>query len=137
MILVDTGPLVAALVSTDDDHERCVRFFDSYQSELLVTPHVVHETCYLVERDMGPKVEAAFMRSIARGELTQVEITPADAGRIADLVDQYADFPLGAADASVVAVAERLDIRQIATLDHRHFRAIVPGHVPAFRVLPD
>jgi uncharacterized protein len=57
VIVVDTGPLVAALVPTDDDHERCVRFFDSYQSELLVTPYVVHETCYLVERDMGPKVE--------------------------------------------------------------------------------
>jgi predicted nucleic acid-binding protein len=50
--------------------------------------------------------------------------------------DTYADFPLGAADASVVAVAERLGGTRIATLDHRHFRALRPAHCSAFELLP-
>jgi predicted nucleic acid-binding protein len=53
-----------------------------------------------------------------------------------ELVETYADVPLGATDASVVAVAERLGIAEIATLDHRHFRAIRPRHVSAFTLLP-
>jgi hypothetical protein len=36
----------------------------------------------------------------------------------------------------VVAVAERLKLTSVATLDHRHFRALVPDHVPAFTLLP-
>jgi predicted nucleic acid-binding protein len=55
---------------------------------------------------------------------------------MAALVRRYADLPLGAVDASVVAVAERLKITQVATLDRRHFTVVRPEHVPAFELLP-
>lgn len=55
---------------------------------------------------------------------------------MADLVDQYADFPLGTTDAAVVALAERLDVDEIATIDHRHFTVVRPRHVKAFTLLP-
>ena len=53
-----------------------------------------------------------------------------------ELVEVYADFPLGTTDAAVIAVAERLNITEIATLDHRHFRAVRPRHSNAFTLLP-
>jgi uncharacterized protein len=112
-------------------------FFNSFVGELLVTPYVVNEVCYLTERDMGSKAEAAFLRSLARGGLRQIEIEPDDLFRMAELVETYADFPLGMADASVIAVAERLAVCDIATLDHRHFRVVRPRHTTAFRLLPD
>jgi predicted nucleic acid-binding protein len=55
---------------------------------------------------------------------------------MAELVRQYADFPLGSADASVIAVAERLGATTIATIDLRHFRAVKPAHCAAFELLP-
>jgi predicted nucleic acid-binding protein len=55
---------------------------------------------------------------------------------MADLVRQYADFPLGTADASVIAVAERLGATHVASIDHRHFRAVRPAHCAAFELLP-
>lgn len=136
MIVVDTGPLVAALAATDANHARCTAFFDSYAGDLIVTPYIVNEVCYLTERDLGSKAEAAFLRSVARGELQQVDPLSTDLDRMAELVETYADFPLGAADASVIALAERLNITDIATLDHRHFRAVRPQHTPAFTLLP-
>ena len=33
----------------------------------------------------------------------------------------YASLPLGTTDASVIAVAERLNLAEVATLDRRHF----------------
>jgi predicted nucleic acid-binding protein len=51
-------------------------------------------------------------------------------------VERYADFPMGGTDASVVAVAERLDAATIVTLDRRRFTAIVPRHREAFDLLP-
>ena len=56
---------------------------------------------------------------------------------MAELVERYADLPLGAADASVIALADRLDIREIATLDHRDFTVVRPRHVDALTLLPD
>lgn len=56
--------------------------------------------------------------------------------RAADLVQQYGDLPLGTCDAMVAAVAERLGIIEVATLDHRHFTVIRPRHVDSFTLLP-
>jgi uncharacterized protein len=60
----------------------------------------------------------------------------ADLLRIADLVARYRDLPLGTADASVIAAAERLSCTEVATLDRRHFSVVQPGHVTAFELLP-
>jgi len=34
------------------------------------------------------------------------------------------------------AIAERLGVTQIATLDHRHFATVQPAHCEAFELLP-
>lgn len=55
---------------------------------------------------------------------------------MAELVEQYADLPLGTTDASVIALAERLNITEVATLDRRHFTVVRPRHVEALILLP-
>jgi predicted nucleic acid-binding protein len=55
---------------------------------------------------------------------------------MAELVRKYADLPLGAVDASVVAIAERLGVREIATLDRRHFSVARPRHAEVFSIVP-
>ena len=54
----------------------------------------------------------------------------------AELIEHYADFPVGGTDASLIAIAERLGITRIATLDRRHFSAVKPTHCPAFTLVP-
>jgi len=61
----------------------------------------------MTESRVGSGAEGAFLRSLASGELRLAELTEADLMRMAELVEQYSNLPLGAADASVVAVAER------------------------------
>jgi len=51
-------------------------------------------------------------------------------------VGQYRDLPLGTVDASVVATAERLNAREIATLDRRHFTVVRPADIDDFTLLP-
>jgi hypothetical protein len=55
---------------------------------------------------------------------------------MAELVEVHADLGLGATDASVVAIAERLDLSDIASLDRRHFSVVRPSHVAAFTLVP-
>jgi predicted nucleic acid-binding protein len=74
--------------------------------------------------------------AIGVGEFEHVLITPADLARMAELVRTYADLPLGAVDASVLAVAERLKLTDVATLDRRHFTILRPSHTHALNLLP-
>jgi predicted nucleic acid-binding protein len=54
-----------------------------------------------------------------------------------ELVVQYADLPLGAVDASVVAIAERLGVTEVATLDRRHFTVVRPRGIGPLLLLPE
>ena len=56
---------------------------------------------------------------------------------MADLAERYADLRLGGTDASLVAIAERLDIERIAAFDRRHFTVVRPAHIDAFVLLPE
>lgn len=55
---------------------------------------------------------------------------------MSELVNQHADFPLGGTDASIIALAERLEAPALVTLDRRHFGAVRPRHAEAFELLP-
>lgn len=139
MIIVDTGPLVAAAIADDRYNAACVALFTRMHQqhrELLVPGPVPAEVGYMLHRLGGSKTEAAFLRSLRDGVFGVVALTTADWDRMAELVDTYADLPLGTADASVVAVAERLGVGEIATLDRRHFSVVRPRHVTAFTLLP-
>ena len=139
MIVCDTGPLVAAALGNDADHHASVELFSGMHlanRPMLVPGPVVAEVGYLLAREAGARVESAFLRSLADGDFQPVDLTSDDYARMADLVDQYADLPLGTTDAGVVAVAERLGLVEIATLDRRHFSVVRPRHASAFTLLP-
>jgi uncharacterized protein len=93
LIIIDTGPLVAAADADDQDHDRCVAMFRGARRPWLVPQPVIAEVCYLLEREHGSKAESA--------------------------------------DASVVAVAERLNVATVATLNRRDFTVVRPN--PGFR----
>lgn len=134
LAVVDTGPLYAAVDQDDADHARCRAVLQDATRRLVIPALVVAEVTYLIANRLGAGVEARFLRSLARLDLEAP--APEDWPRIAELVEQYGDFPLGGIDASVIALAERLDVDTIATLDERHFRAVRPKHRRAFPVVP-
>lgn len=136
MILVDTGPVVAAASKRDQHHAECLRALSNLREPPLITPMVVMEVCYFLSTRASPVAEAAFLRSVAAGSFELVSLTVDDLVRSAELIERYANLPLGAADASVIAVAERLDVRQILTLDRAHFSIVRPRHIGAFELLP-
>ncbi|HTC71544.1 MAG TPA: PIN domain-containing protein [Solirubrobacteraceae bacterium] len=138
MILVDTGPLVAAANRNDTHHQASTEALAAARRPRLVPGMVIAEVGYLLARDAGFSVEAGFLRSFETGFLDIVSPTADDLARAADLVEQYADLPLGTTDACIVALAERLNITELVTLDQRHFnvvhaeRARAPIRTPRF-----
>lgn len=138
MILVDAGPFVAAASPDDRHHEVCRRFLREPGDVLGVSALVVAEVSYLLKRAPNPpRPEIAFLRVLASEQVESLHPMPADYERMAELVGQYANLDLGAADASIVALAERLGVSTIATVDRRDFSIVRPKHVPAFELIPD
>ena len=135
-LVCDTGPLLAVLNERDRYHVASVALFDDFDGVLVVPSLIVTEVCYLAQAQVGPEAEARFIDSIVAGELTIESPAGPDWARIAQLVRQYSGFPLGLADASVVAIAERLCVTQLASIDHRHMRAVRPVHCDGFELLP-
>lgn len=136
MILVDTGPLVAAANRNDTHHEASVSALAMARRPRLVPGLVIAEVCYLLARDAGTAVEAGFLRSFGTGFLTVADLTVPDLDRSAELVEQYADLPLDATDACLVALAERLGIVELATLDRRDFSVVRLRHVTRLELIP-
>lgn len=133
--VVDAGPLYAAADDSDRRHDSCIATLSRADVQLVVAGLAIAEATYLVGRRLGATAEAALLRSFKDFDVE----APAgeDWTRIAELVEQYRDFPLGGTDASIVALAERLGAPAIVTLDRRHFGAIRPRHRDAFVLLPD
>ena len=139
MILVDSGPLIAAAIEDDQDHRRCVDLFASLHlnsEKLLVPQTVVAEVAYSIQKLGGTEQELLFLRSLADGDLALVDLVADDMPRVVELVQTYRDFPLGTTDALVIAIAERLNVTEIATLDHRHFPNVRPRHAEYLTLLP-
>jgi predicted nucleic acid-binding protein len=137
VLIIDTGPLLSIADGDDRHHQACVHLIASQLGPLVTTPLVATEAGWLIRRQLSIAAEAAFYRSIGVGQLRVETLTATDWERIADLLEQYADLALDAADASVVAVAERLGLTSIATLDRRDFRVVRPKHCEVFDLLPD
>ena len=137
MIVVDTGVLYAAADRRDHDHDACVALLDAHPTaELAVPTTVITETALLIRSRLGDPTEAAFVASVAAGDFTIVDLTEVDYRRCAELLATYTDLHLGLVDASIVAVAERLAVTTLATLNDRDFRVVRPAHVDAFELVP-
>ncbi|GII03002.1 type II toxin-antitoxin system VapC family toxin [Planobispora takensis] len=133
--LLDTGPLIAVVDRDDKHHASCVRLLEELEGPLLLPSTVLIEAGWTINRHMGAAVHAQFLDLVTE-EFELVDLCPADVRRMAELVRFYKDARLDPADVSVLAIAERLDVTQIATLDRRDFTLIRPRHIPAFRLLP-
>ncbi len=135
MLVVDTSVLLAAADTADPDHHSCTGAIQR-AGPLVTTALVIAETAYLIGRQLGAAAEAQFFRAVADGELQIETVTPADARRIAGLIETYADLGLGGTDASLIVIAKRLQLTTIATLDRRHFSVVRPAHAAAFDLVP-
>lgn len=134
LAVVDAGPLYAAADTADADHGTCVAVLSRRDLRLVVPALAIAEATYFVGSRLGSAAESAFLRGLAAVDVEAP--TADDFVRMAELVHDYGDFPLGGTDASLVALAERLDAPVIVTLDRRHFGAVRPRHRDAFELVP-
>ena len=125
---------MAYVDSRDPAHAACLDLLRRHPGRLVLPVLAIAEAAHLIERRAGTAAEVRFLGDLAAGDFVVEAVHPTDWERIAELVARYRDMALGTVDASIVAVAERLGITRIATLDRRHFTVVRPRHVEAFEL---
>jgi uncharacterized protein len=101
-----------------------LKLLETHAGPLVVPTLVITEVTYLLGTRLGADAEVRFLGDLAAGTLLAESVAANDWMRIAELVATYRSLPLGTTDASVIATAERLGIREIATFDRRHFNLV-------------
>jgi predicted nucleic acid-binding protein len=119
--LIDAGPLVAVVNRNDDRHQECAALLRRLDCAFYTTLPVVTEAMYLLGRYTGAVGQNALWTLLLRGDLMLEHPTQPDLQRMAALMARYADRPMDFADASLVAIAERMQLERIVTLDRADF----------------
>ena len=120
-IICDTGALIDYLVDSAPDHRRFRNAIDQARAR-YVPGLVLAEVDYFL-RDERQAMQA-FMEDLARGAFTYAPPTLGQLARAMEVDRRFGDLGLGLVDASVVALAESLSIRRLATRGVRHFAAV-------------
>lgn len=136
MILLDTGGLLAAMDGSQRQHAACAAALKRARPPLLLSPFVLAELDYLVGRHAGADAQRALLQEVARGAYQIEAFTAADVQAAGILIERYGSLRIGLADASIVVLAARHAVRDVLTLDERHFRALRIGPRKRFRLLP-
>jgi uncharacterized protein len=134
--LLDTGFLYALLNDREQSHGRVRKATERLAASVFLPAPVAVEVAYLIRRDLGAEALAQFAIDLAEPRFAIIEATTSDYRRAAAVVRQYADAHVDFVDAVLVAMAERLAITRILTLDQRHFRLFRPQHCDAFELIP-
>lgn len=135
-LVLDTGPLLAALDRADPDHARCADLIGSSREDLIVPGLVLAELDYWCQERLGGHVWQSFVDDLLDGAYRLMAPTLGDLARCRDLQRRYADPRLGVVDASVIALLERLGEDTVATLDRRRFSVVRPAHVEVLAIVP-
>lgn len=121
-----------ALIDADDAHHSPLRAaYEAAPHEWVLPWAILPEVDHVVASRLGEPTARAFRRDLADGAFLVEWGVPADLVRAAALDARYADLRLGLVDGAVMAVAERLRARAIATLDLRDFGPVKLEGSPA------
>jgi predicted nucleic acid-binding protein len=137
LLLVDTNIFFAGADRRSARHGECASLLREHREELASSVPVIAETSWLILDRLGAGSRAEFLRTVSGGKLTAVELTATDRQRCVELVEGYADLRLDLMDASLIAIAERLGLTTIATLNHRDFTVVRPRHTEALELIPE
>jgi predicted nucleic acid-binding protein len=122
VITIDTSGVLAIANRRDRDHQPTVEALRADGGPYIVPAGILAEATFMLEARMGARALDAFLADLESGAYA-LDCGDDDFPRIRELVSRYSSLPLGFADASVIACAER-NGRRVLTVDHRDFNVV-------------
>lgn len=124
MILADTGAMLALLDADDQHHDAVREVYDDHHAAWVLPWAILPEVDYLVAQHLGAKAQQTWFDDLATQAFTIEWGREEDLERARKIAMRYRSLKMGLVDAVVMAMAERLRVDAIVTLDLRHFGAV-------------
>ena len=134
--ILDTSAVLAAADAADLNHAAAVAWFRRIDEPLVLGALTLAEIDHVLQRELGLDASLAVVASIVGGAIRLVAPTEADLERAAGLLTEAAEHRPRLSEAVLVATAERLGIRRVATFDRRPIAVFRPRHVRALDLEP-
>jgi len=135
-ILVDTSFLFALANKDDSDHAACLEVAGAISGRVILPVTVLPEVGYLLAERIGHHAMRQVFRQLLSSTWIIEPLLPEDFERTVAILEQYTDARLDFVDATLIAIAERLNITTLLTLDRRDFSIVQPQHCRAFDLQP-
>jgi predicted nucleic acid-binding protein len=136
LILLDTSGILAALFADQNRHRECAEALLNARPPRVVSPFVLAEADYLIQKFGGVEAEMLFLAEIGRRAYELATFSEEDVESARRIITKYRTLGIGLADASIAVLAARYGTFDVLTLDERHFRALRPAPRKNFRILP-
>jgi predicted nucleic acid-binding protein len=133
--IADTSFVVAVAIQSDARHQASLQILRQEETIYLTQPALA-EIAYLLRRERGNLMVAHFLIGLQMSKYKLISLHEDDVIRTGVLLQEYADSRVDFVDASIAAIAERLKVTRILTLDYRDFLIIRPRHCDYFELLP-
>ncbi len=117
--LIDAGPIIALFNKNDKYHKKIKNFLKNYNGILTTTWPVVTEISHMLDFNVQTQID--FLTWIQLGGVNIEAIENENIGRIIELSTKYSDIPMDLADASLVVLSEKLNIKKIITIDSDYY----------------
>jgi predicted nucleic acid-binding protein len=117
--IIDAGPLIALFNRNDKYNTSITAFLKDYTGRLICSWPVITEVSHILSFNTQTQID--FLSWIKLGGIQLVDIDLNGINRMIELSKKNSDVPLDLADASLVVIAEGLNIKEIITIDSDYY----------------
>lgn len=133
-ILIDTSAIVAIFSEDDHYHQVCVNTLTKLPPPQLTTWAVLTEVQWLLRK--RPNAVSKVFTALNAGILSLPVIDELAANWFKTYSDKYKDTDIQVADASIMYLADTLNLNTVFTLDRRDFQVHRTSDNRALDIIP-
>lgn len=113
--LIDSGPLIALFDKSDSYHFKVLEFLKNFQGEFVTSWSVITEVSHMLDFNLNVQID--FLKWCELGGVKIHEISQEELANIRLMMQKYSDLPMDLADATLMYIANKENIKNIVSID--------------------
>jgi len=113
--IIDSGPIIALFDKSDKYHYQVLDFLKSFKGELITSWAVITEVSHMLDFNLNVQID--FLKWIELGGIEVFDISQDEITNIRVMMEKYLDIPMDLADATLMYIANKENIKNIVSID--------------------
>ena len=113
--IIDSGPIIALFDRSDKFHNKVLDFIKTYKGKFVTSWAVITEVSHML--DFNLQVQIDFLKWCEVGGIEVYDISQTEISNIRIMMEKYIDIPMDLADATLMYIANKENIKNIVSID--------------------